>query len=70
VESHNITSEMVADLTSLTDDCKGNVELCFNIIDKPQGRSIVLHSHRGGIELKPDLLNYISTNPNLSYSLN
>ena len=61
---------IVADLTKIIDDNPGPTELFFQLRDSLGKNHVLLHSKRGGVDVRHTLIDYINTHDMLDYKIN
>lgn len=70
VNSDAIDEALVTDISTMIEKAVGNTQLYIQVIDQEHHMSMMLRSKNHSIEIKKDLLNYIDSNPNMSYHVN
>ena len=61
---------IVADLTKIIDDNPGHTEIYFQLRDSLGKHHVLLHSKRGGVDVRHALIDYIDTHDMLDYKIN
>ena len=70
VKNEDMNEEVVDDIMSMVTDCPGRTELYFNVSDEQTSTNILLHARGCHIEVRKQLLQYITDNESMSYSVN
>lgn len=70
VNSDAIDETLVTDISTMIEKAVGNTQLYIQVVDQEHHMSMMLRSKNHSIEIKKDLLNYIDSNPNMSYHVN
>ncbi len=69
-EIMNLTQEIYEYISNYIEQHPGNSKLQFNIKDAENGFSLELVSHKKGITVEQELIDYIKTLPDIEYKLN
>ena len=69
-EIMNLTQEIYEYISDYIEQHPGNSKLQFNIKDAENGFSLELVSHKRGITVEQELIDYIKTLPDIEYKLN
>ena len=70
VKSKDIDETVVSDIVSMVTDTPGRTELYFNVYDEETSTNVLLRAHAHGIEVKNDLVQYVTEKEAMSYTLN
>ncbi len=70
VKSKDIDETVVSDIVSMVTDTPGRTELYFNVYDEETSTNVLLRAHAHGIEVKKDLVQYVTEKEAMSYTLN
>ncbi|BCS86020.1 MULTISPECIES: DNA polymerase III subunit alpha [Prevotella] len=70
INSDAIDETVVTDISTMVEKAVGNTQLYIQVIDQEHNVSMMLRSNNHSIEIKKDLLNYIESNPEMSYHVN
>ena len=70
ISSDAIDETVVTDISTMVESAVGKTQLYIQVIDQEHNVSMMLRSKNHSIEIKKDLLNYIDSNPNMSYHVN
>ena len=70
VDSDAIDESMVNDISTMICDSPGSTQLYFQIRDVGSQTQVMLRSTSRSVNLKPDLVAYIDSNPKMSYHVN
>ncbi len=70
VKNEDMNEEVVDDIISMITDSPGRTELYFNVNDEQTGTNVLLHARGCNIEVKKNLVQYITEKETLSYTLN
>ena len=70
VKSKDIDETVVSDIVSMVTDTPGRTELYFNVYDEETSTNVLLRAHAHGIEVKKDLVQYVTEKEVMSYTLN
>ena len=65
-----LDDEIVADLSKIIDDNPGSTELYFLLHDSLGKNHVLLHSKRGGVDVRHSLISYIDSHDMLDYKIN
>lgn len=70
INSDAIDETVVTDISTMVEKSVGNTQLYIQVVDQEHNVSMMLRSNNRSIEIKKDLLNYIDSNPDMSYHVN
>ena len=70
INSDAIDETVVADISTMVEKAAGKTQLYIQVVDQEHNVSMMLRSNNRSIEIKKDLLNYIDSNPDMSYHVN
>jgi DNA polymerase III subunit alpha len=70
INSDAIDETVVTDISTMVEKAVGNTQLYIQVLDQEHNVSMMLRSNNHSIEIKKDLLNYIDSNPDMSYHVN
>ena len=70
VPSKAIDETIVNDIMSIVADSPGHTDLYFNINDEESQTNVLLHSHNNRIEVNKELVQYVDSREEMSYSIN
>jgi DNA polymerase-3 subunit alpha len=70
INSDAIDETVVADISTMVEKAEGKTQLYIQVVDQEHNVSMLLRSKNRSIEIKKDLLNYIDSNPDMSYHVN
>ena len=65
-----LNDQIVSELSGVIDDCPGNTSLFFQLHDARKQHNVLLECHRGKIDVRPSLLQFIDQTEGMEYHIN